>query len=210
MKKHIYFVRHGESDSNVDRILRGSDSVLTEKGHQEATVLAERMKRIGVDSIVASSYIRAVETATPIADALNLPIETSDLFIERRSPSSFKGRDSREEVFGLEVEEFKLNFPKEGYAHTDAETFPQIKERALDALRFLEAHPAERICVVTHGIFLFALFSAIFAGEDFTGEDFRNTWRLEVSNTGITYAQFTEQGTDRWKIVSWNDIAHLG
>lgn len=212
MEKHVYFIRHGESNSNVDGIVRGSQAVLTEKGHKEAAFVAERMKKIGADALISSTYTRAVETATPIAEALALPVETSDFFVERRSPSNFHNR-AVDDAFLRENEEFQTRYCEDGYVHSDEETLPEMRERALQSLAFLEAHSASRICVVTHGIFLRALFCAIVAGEEYTGKDFKNTGHIATNNTGITYVRRLSEGYDwkrNWHIISWNDQAHLG
>ena len=213
MATHLYFVRHGQSNSNADGVQRGEESVLTEKGKEEALVVAERIERIGVDALVASSYARAIETATPISERLGLAIETSDLLVEMRRPSSILGKNADDpEVIAINTELFG-NFGVAGYQHSDEETFAEYKERSLEAMRFLKAHPAERICVVTHGIFLRALFCAMHIGEEYTGADFRRMWRMRTVNTGITYAKWEEGRGDwdrGWHIVSWNDMAHLG
>ncbi|HYE23011.1 MAG TPA: histidine phosphatase family protein [Candidatus Paceibacterota bacterium] len=212
MEKHLYFVRHGESNSNVDGVMRGIDSILTDKGHKEAAFVAERMTHIGVDAVIASTYPRAIQTATPIVQALGLSLETNDLLIERRSPSAFRNKSQDAELKD-EVQTFQARYCEDGYVHSDEETLPQMRERSLAALRFLEEHPATRICVVTHGIFLHALFCALYEGPSYTGKDFQKTWKMATHNTGISYIRRLEEGHHwerDWHIVSWNDLAHLG
>lgn len=212
MEKHLYFVRHGESNSNVDGILRGTDAVLTEKGEREAQFIAERMKSITVDALISSTYTRALQTAAPIREALGLPVEESDLFVERRSPSALRNREV-DDTFTRENDEFQERYCEAGYVHSDEETLPEIAARAFAALRFLEEHPAKRICVVTHGIFLRALFCAVYHEREFGGDEFRDTWQLASHNTGLTYIRRLSEGygwEQKLHIVSWNDLAHLG
>jgi len=60
MEKHVYLVRHGQSDSNVDGVYRGRDAVLTDTGREQARIVAERIERIGVKALITSKFPRAV------------------------------------------------------------------------------------------------------------------------------------------------------
>ena len=55
-----------------------ADPVLAEVGHRQAQVTAEHLADEGVDHIVSSSMMRAVQTAQPLADRLGLRIEMLD------------------------------------------------------------------------------------------------------------------------------------
>ena len=47
--KKVYFVRHGESQWNVeDKICGVTDSSLTEKGHQQAVDIGNTILRLGI------------------------------------------------------------------------------------------------------------------------------------------------------------------
>ena len=213
MAQHIYLVRHGQSDSNADGVSRGEHAVLTEKGHKEAAIVAERIANIGVDAVLASPYTRTIETATPIHTKLGLPLETNGLLVELRRPSYFVGKSRRDPEIRAQLDAFYSNFGRSETPHSDEETFAEFRKRSLDALAAIEAHPSERICVVTHGIFLRALFCAIHNGPEYAADDFMRTWRLTCSNTGISYVRKEEGRGDwdrGWHIVSWNDLAHLG
>lgn len=213
MATHLFFVRHGESNSNAEGTPRGRDAMLTEKGRQEAEAVAQRIERIGVDAIISSSYPRAVDTAKPISEKLALPIEESELLVEWSRPSAFIGKHRDEPPIRAAMNEIFGNFGKREFKHSDEETFEEMKKRAFAAIEMLRAHPAERVCVVTHGIFLRMLFLAFLFGEDFDGHEFEKLWRLEVGNTGVSYVRWSEgEGAHNrgWNIVSWNDSAHLG
>lgn len=79
----VYLIRHGRDDDTV----RGgwSNSPLTEKGVEQTSALAERLKNdpcVNVGAIYASDLPRAVQTAQIIASALVLPIELRPMFRE--------------------------------------------------------------------------------------------------------------------------------
>ena len=216
MGKHVYFVRHGESDSNADGILRGKASQLTENGRTQAAFVAERIAKIGVDALVSSDFPRALDTAGAIAERTGLAITESNLFVETRPPSVIDVKHKDDEEVRQALEEEHAGHDTPGYRHSDEENFEEMKARAFAALKFLEEHSAERICVVTHGFFLRMLLSAIVMGEEASGKDFRYTLEaFATSNTGVTHAVYTDRhprrkGGPSWVVVTWNDSAHLG
>jgi Histidine phosphatase superfamily (branch 1) len=69
------FVRHGESGDMtvVNTLVPGPD--LTDTGEQQAQALVNVLSGSGIDDIYASTMIRSQETAAPLAEALNLPIQ---------------------------------------------------------------------------------------------------------------------------------------
>jgi broad specificity phosphatase PhoE len=221
MEKHIYFVRHGESNSNVDGLHRGSGAMLTDRGHQQAEALAERIERIGVATIISSSYIRTVETSRHIAARVGLPIEESELFVERRRPSIAINRSIHDVEATTIMKKIFDGYAHENHRYEDEENFSDLRERGNAALEFLIAHPSQRICVVTHGIFLRLLFCAALKGKDFSGKDYQHTFRgLATDNTGVSHFIYRDrdggeggigmEAEPRWVIVNWNDSSHLG
>src|SRR6516165_6930427 len=69
------FLRHGESGDMtvVNTLVPGPD--LTATGEQQANDLVNVLSGSGIDDIYTSTMIRSQETATPLADALQLPIQ---------------------------------------------------------------------------------------------------------------------------------------
>jgi probable phosphoglycerate mutase len=66
---HLLFIRHGETQDNIDRILQGwRDTSLTDKGHKEARILADKMKSQPIDAIYHSPLIRMTQTIAPILE----------------------------------------------------------------------------------------------------------------------------------------------
>jgi 2,3-bisphosphoglycerate-dependent phosphoglycerate mutase len=71
----FYFVRHGETESNVLGIVAGSTDVpLTARGRTQALAAAEMLKAAGLTAVYSSSLVRARDTAHCIADALGLRV----------------------------------------------------------------------------------------------------------------------------------------
>ena len=74
--KKVYFVRHGESQWNVeDKICGVTDSPLTDKGHRQAVETAQAILDAGihVDLILYSPLQRAADTAKKISEITGIP-----------------------------------------------------------------------------------------------------------------------------------------
>lgn len=66
-KLRLLFVRHGETQDNIDKILQGlRDTSLTEKGHAEAKTLARKLQGRNIDAVYHSPLTRIVQTIQPI------------------------------------------------------------------------------------------------------------------------------------------------
>ncbi|MDD9906131.1 MAG: histidine phosphatase family protein [Rhodospirillaceae bacterium] len=84
----MILIRHGQSEFNVvygkTRIDPGiRDPKLTELGHRQARAAAETVRELGVHRIVSSPYTRALQTATIIAEALDLSVTVDPHIGER-------------------------------------------------------------------------------------------------------------------------------
>lgn len=84
----MILLRHGQSQFNLHfsatRIDPGiPDPVLTDDGHAQAQSAAAALAGEDIRQIVASPYTRALQTAAPIAQALNLPVRITPLVRER-------------------------------------------------------------------------------------------------------------------------------
>lgn len=74
----IYFVRHGESEANQKGVFAGQkeDSVLTEKGREQAHATAQEIKKenLKIDKIISSPLKRTKETAEIIAKEIGFDV----------------------------------------------------------------------------------------------------------------------------------------
>lgn len=214
--KRIYLVRHGESEANVGNIYLGGETPLTEEGHRQADFIAERASKLPIEVVVASTLLRAKQTAQHIVDKIGKPLETSDLFVERRSPSEYVGRPYGDPKTADIDKILDANFGKPGWRHSDEENFDDMKVRAKKAVEFLEARPENEILVVTHGLFLRMLVGTILFNDEFTGrEGFSLFKTFQTKNTGLTiflyHPEAISEGVHKkvWRILTWNDHAHL-
>ncbi len=146
--KHFYLLRHGQSEANAHKRVAGSqDSPLSELGRLQSKLAGQNAKQFfNFDCIVTSPLIRARETATIIANEINVP-EDKIIIVE----------DLRERDLGeLEGVSYALA-PHYRGNYEDAENAPGIEpievlfHRAQQAMRLLRSLPdATIILVVTH------------------------------------------------------------
>lgn len=85
LTRQFYFLRHGESQSNVDDTIAGSiDVPLTALGRAQAKDAVHLLNNCGITAIYSSALSRARDTAETIGAALSLPVHIIDELAERR------------------------------------------------------------------------------------------------------------------------------
>ena len=87
----VHLMRHGEVH-NPDGVLYGrlDGYHLSDLGHEMARTVADHLADHDVTHVVASSLLRAQETATPVAEAHGVEITTDDRVIE--AANDFEGQ----------------------------------------------------------------------------------------------------------------------
>ncbi len=212
--KRVYFVRHGESESNITEVVQGLSDPLSLEGERQALLIAERAKNLDFEILLSSDAVRARNTADAISKATQKSVVESAHFREIRRPTSLIGISNATAVY--------KDFLKAEYEHRqdaswrfeDEENYHDSVQRAQEALALLCAQTADDVLVVTHGHFLRFMLAVMVMGEALTPDlwyTFGN--RFKVSNTGITTCirePIPRQTTDdAWRILTWNDHAHF-
>lgn len=212
--KTVYFVRHAESGANIGGVREGEHTRLSEEGGAQTRVLAKRCVHLHFETIITSPAQRAKDTAEAIARETKKLIECMDLFLERRRPSAQIGL-LRDDPRAEELDQLifhTLHEPE--WRHSDEETFAEMVGRAGDALALLENRPESHLLVVSHGIFTRTLFGCVLFGEQLTPRELQHfVYGTLLSNTGISALRLSDAGVGkgtRWRMLLWNDHAHLG
>jgi probable phosphoglycerate mutase len=80
----LYFVRHGESQANLLRIISNRDlpHPLTDKGRQQAHALAEQLGPIPASALFTSPILRATQTAEVLSQRLGVPSQVTEALRE--------------------------------------------------------------------------------------------------------------------------------
>lgn len=175
----LHFIRHGETDWNVNRRVQGTtDVALSSRGREQAEELASRLADRPIGAIYSSDLRRALETARPLAERLGLELIV-DPILRERNFGVFEG------LYDSEVEAL-LDDPHAFWRDADTrpdegETRREVWSRVIRFLdRLLENPPAEEIAIVSHGGPI-RLAAAYLAKEDVESMG----WR-EVANVSVT------------------------
>ncbi|MBA2279464.1 histidine phosphatase family protein [Candidatus Saccharibacteria bacterium] len=149
--KSLYFIRHGESQANVDDVWGGQiETPLTQVGIAQAQHAGRKAKLEGLkfDIIISSPLSRATDTAKFVAQEIGYPKESivyNKLLLERSfgildgTPNAKSFFDSHEYKDLDNVEE--------------AETVEELQNRAEKSLHVIMKRPEDSILVVGHGAF---------------------------------------------------------
>jgi 8-oxo-dGTP diphosphatase len=81
----LYLVRHASAGSRDDSDPRDHERPLDEVGRTQAEKLAAWLQHEPVDRVLASPYLRCVQSVEPLAAALGLRVEHADALAEGTS-----------------------------------------------------------------------------------------------------------------------------
>ena len=165
---HLLFVRHGETQDNIDRILQGlRDTSLTEKGLREAGVLAERLRGEGIDAVYHSPLKRIVQTIQPILTDRSDVSVYADPDLVGQSLGEFEGGS---------YDTVDMSNPRSADGGPGVELFDDFVRRHLRAFARIVGAESQlvgeqdrRVVVATHGVGITSLFKALEASPSCEG-----------------------------------------
>lgn len=201
MTNTIYIVRHGQTEWNLLGKTQGhGNSDLTEKGVEQAKLLADNMVKYPIDYIYSSDLGRAYDTAKIIGDKLNLEVEKTEALREMGF-GTWEGRvikDIIEENPALyrqwRDEPHLAKIPQ-------AESLEQIKERTDKFIAEInEKHDGKHIVLVTHSL------SARIMLLSFLDSNVKNIYRINQSNTALNIVELRDYGP---VVIKMNDTSHI-
>ncbi len=172
----LYFVRHGETDWNLERKAQGQvDNPLNATGIRQAEELRDSIKKYVFDVCYCSPLKRAVQTASIITYNRNLKI-VYDSNLKERSFGSLEGTDAK--TWATDVFDLRLNSTEGGM-----ESIKDVLVRSKKALdRIKKENPSNaKVLIVAHDFLLRTLYFNIVGYND--DSDFRS---IHFKNGSIT------------------------
>ncbi|KAJ9602307.1 hypothetical protein H2200_013162 [Cladophialophora chaetospira] len=165
---HFLFVRHGETQDNIDRILQGlRDTSLTDKGLREAGVLAEKLQDQRVDAVYHSPLIRMVQTIQPIL------AHRSDVTVQ--ADSDLTGQ-ALGELEGGSYDTIDMSNPRSADGQPGVELFDDFVSRVKRSFSRTVGTESRRVgeqdrvvLIATHGVAITSLFKALEASPSCDG-----------------------------------------
>lgn len=193
----LYLVRHAETFGNT-----GADDsvepVLTERGREQARLLAERLAALSFDAIFCSPLLRAVQTAQAIVSRQEntAPVELLPELMEHEPVPDY---------CGLPTQELQKICP--AVVYPDRHALPQeTDEGALERARYVIRYVRERcdretVLLVAHGQFnTYLLLAAM-------GLPKPENFNFSQRNACLDRIWFLPDGRVKAKLV--NDVSHL-
>lgn len=152
----LYFVRHGESEANIRRVISNRESPfrLTDLGRRQANILADSLKAIPITAIYASPVLRARETADILSQSLRQPYQVTEAL--REYDCGILEEQSDDSSWGLHREIYEDWTVHHNYHRQPdgGECFLDIRNRFLPFIKALTQdglHTNQHVLFVGHG-----------------------------------------------------------
>ncbi|HAA33188.1 MAG TPA: histidine phosphatase family protein [Cyanobacteria bacterium UBA8553] len=202
MPQTVWIARHGNRLDFVNpewfnTAERPYDPPLSEDGLIQAKQLGQRLVGEGIKHIFASPFLRAVQTANQVAEALDLPIKLEFGLCEWLNPAWMKTDPER-----LPMEMLLVQFPRIDSSYTSClipkypETSEVVVERTAETARQLTAKFSEDMLLVGHGASVVGTTHGLVGGTP------------EVNAALCCLVKLVRQ-EQRWVMELKGDISHL-
>ncbi|HEY6882657.1 MAG TPA: histidine phosphatase family protein [Nitrososphaeraceae archaeon] len=148
------FMRHGQADNNVNRILVGRyiESHLTEYGKQQVADTAEHLRNLPIEKVYVSPVIRTVETAKIVCETLGMNYEVDERLYEI-DLGRLVGMHFEEiiEKYGNLFLKFYTEEDNSTLTTFGVESFASVKSRIKDLLdEIIKKHQDKNVLLITH------------------------------------------------------------
>ena len=204
MSKHLFIVRHAESQANSNNLTSDELTELSSIGVQQAESLANNDLFKDLQIIYVSPLKRSKQTGEVIAGRHgHLSIVENELIKEKKDPSSFSLL-KRDELPWDDIKKHRMD---PDWKIEDGESFNDVKKRVRLTLEMVEQSSEENILLVSHASFIKHLALFVILGDEFTPANFYKFGdRMETKNTGITtfkHKQKYYETSPSWYLMSW-------
>lgn len=160
----LIFIRHGETDWNVQKKIQGcTDIALNDLGVLQAESLGRQLEKedFHIVKVYTSKLERARATAEIIGDILHVPYETLD-GLEEMDLGLWEGKTWKD-IPSLYPEEYGKWHQNRRYTKTpEGESYQDVLERVLVALQHIIKQEQDDILIVTHSAIIMTLQSYLY------------------------------------------------
>ena len=196
----IYCVRHGESESNVKKIIsnRGLQHGLTPQGIEQVNQLAQRLKEVPVAALYSSPLLRAAQSSEILARQFDVKATPADALREFDCGDLEGKSDAGSHKLLYEIwDDWMLhgNWPRQ---FEGGDSYETIRERFMRFFSLLGKHAHQTVMLVGHGGTFRAMLPLIADNIDhaFAHEH----W---ISNAGYVAITLSDS---KWICTRWGDV----
>ncbi len=199
----LYLVRHGETAWNAEMKFQGHSNVpLSDRGREQARLLAKRLSKNKIAAFYASDLQRAYETASILAEPHGLAVEPLSALREMNF-GAWEGLTFHEikEKCG-ELVECWWNDPLNTCV-PDGENLRDLARRVNEAVGWITQRyrDGQEVVVVSHGGPIRVVIATVL------GMDLNFYWRLRLDNACLNIIDFRD--FNKAVLVLLNDRSHL-
>lgn len=192
----LVLVRHGQTDSNVERVLdtRPPGAPLNDHGTAQAASAAQRLAGEPVTAVHASVATRAQQTAAPIAAAHRLAVDVLD-DVHEVFVGDLEGRsdvEAREEFDRVYDAWWKGDL---GAQLPGGESAQDVRERFVPAVKAITAEARDVVVLVSHGAAIRVGAAALL------GDTVETRY---VPNTGLVILRAAPAAATGWVLEHWD------
>jgi probable phosphoglycerate mutase len=206
MTTRICFIRHGETDWNVDKRIQGQiDIPLNETGRAQALAMAFNAAHHNFDAVYSSDLMRARDTAGMLATRRGLEIKILPQLRERHF-GIFQGLTAAEGKVSQPEAHARYLARDPDYDYDTGESMHNLAKRVEAAVQELTQHHAgQTIAAVTHGGVLDILYRKA------TGKPLHTPRDFNIPNCALNWFRFDGDGADDkgWHLEAWDDHHYL-
>lgn len=200
--KHLFIIRHGETDNNKNHLLqgRGIDASINKKGREQAEAVAEALLNFPITKVITSSLIRTIETAQPLIRQKSPLVESySDL--DEMGFGEWEGTSFFEHEAEIKELQERWNRGEIDACIPGGESPQQVYERASKkVIEVIENSNDEYIAFFIHGRLIRILLSGLL------GIGLQNMQTIKHTNGAINHLIWTDGA---FKAVELNQTHHL-
>jgi probable phosphoglycerate mutase len=197
MTTRICFIRHGETDWNVDKRIQGqTDIPLNETGRAQALAMAFNVAHHRFDAIYSSDLMRARDTANMLAARRGLDIRILPQLRERHF-GIFQGLAAAEGSQRYPGAHARYLARDPDYDFETGESMHTLAARVEAAVSDMtRRHDRQTVAAVTHGGVLDILYRKS------TGMPLHTPRDFTLPNCALNWFRFDAQG---WHLEAWDD-----
>lgn len=199
----LYITRHGQTEWNIEGKMQGwADSPLTQKGKEDAKLLAKHLQDVEFDAIYSSPSPRAYDTAEIIKGSRDINVIKNEL-LKEINIGIWEGqtKDVLKEKYPTQYKAF-FEAPHL-YVPVDGESFFEVQNRMKQFLEYIKTqHQSGNLLIVTHTCALKLTLEYI------KGTTMDQLWAPpKIGNASLSIVEIAEDGT--MKLVLEGDMSHL-